>query len=125
MTMAERICERRKELGFTQEELALALGLQKAALAKYERGRVENIKQAVLLKMAELLRCTPAYLMGWSNIPAEPDSSLPHVSAEMLTEEQQLMIDLFSSVNADNRAWVLEYCRRLKKVQEMEDVLSS
>ena len=42
-----------------------------------------------------------------------------------LTEEQQLMIDLFSSVNADNRAWVLEYCRRLKKVQEMEDVLSS
>lgn len=123
MTMAERIRDRRKEMGFTQEDLALALGLQKAAVAKYESGRVENIKQAVLLKMAELLQCTPAYLMGWSNIPTEPDFSQPDVSIQMLNEEQRHMIELFSSVNVDNRARVMEYCRRLRKVQEMEETI--
>lgn len=121
MTMAERIRNRRKELGFTQEELALALGLQKAAVAKYESGRVENIKQAVLLKMADLLECTPAYLMGWSNIPTEAVSRQPGISVEMLNGEQRLMLELFSSFNAENRARVMEYCRRLQKVQEMEE----
>ena len=120
MNMAERIRERRKEMGFTQEELALALGLQKAAVAKYESGRVENIKQAVLLKMAELLDCTPAYLMGWTNIPIEAEASMTF-SVSDLTEEQRHMIELFSSMSRDNRARVLEYCRRLQKVQEMED----
>ena len=121
MNMAERIRERRKEMGFTQEELALALGLQKAAVAKYESGRVENIKQAILLKMAELLDCTPTYLMGWSNVPGEADSLQPDISFQMLNDEQRLMVELFSSMNQDNRERVMEYCRRLRKVQEMED----
>ena len=121
MNMAERIRERRKEMGFTQEELALALGLQKAAVAKYESGRVENIKQAVLLKMADLLDCTPAYLMGWSNVPGEADSLQPDISFQMLNDEQRLMVELFSSMSRDNRERVMEYCRRLRKVQEMED----
>ncbi len=121
MKMAERIRKRRKEMGFTQEELALALGLQKAAVAKYESGRVENIKQAILLKMAELLDCTPAYLMGWSNVPREADSMQPDISFQILNDEQRLMLELFSFMSRDNRERVMEYCRRLRKVQEMED----
>ena len=48
MNMAERIKERRISLGFTQEELGEKLGLQKSAIAKYENGRVENIKRSVI-----------------------------------------------------------------------------
>lgn len=65
MEMADRIKERRLAMGYTQEELAQKLGLQKSAIAKYEKGRVENIKRSIILNMAAILDCTPQYLMGW------------------------------------------------------------
>lgn len=64
MNMAERIKERRRALGMTQEELGAKLGLKKSAIAKYENGRVENIKRSVILKMSEVLECPATYLMG-------------------------------------------------------------
>lgn len=65
MEMSERIKERRIFMGFTQEELGEKLGLQKSAIAKYENGRVENIKRSVIANMARVLECSPSYLMGW------------------------------------------------------------
>lgn len=67
MGMAERIKERRLIMNYTQEELAEKLGLQKSAIAKYENGRVENIKRSVIAQMSDILECSPAYLMGWDN----------------------------------------------------------
>lgn len=67
MGMAERIKERRLAMNFTQEELAQKLGLQKSAIAKYENGRVENIKRSIIAEMANILECNPAYLMGWDD----------------------------------------------------------
>jgi len=67
MTMNERIKERRVALGYTQEELGTMLGLQKSAIAKYEKGRVENIKRTTIKEMARILQCSPSYLMGWDD----------------------------------------------------------
>lgn len=76
MEMNRRIKERRLALNLTQEELAQRLGLQKSAIAKYESGRVENIKRSVLAKMAEILECSPTYLMGWDDEqPSAPSYS--------------------------------------------------
>lgn len=76
MGMSERIKERRLAMNYTQEELASRLGLQKSAIAKYENGRVENIKRSVIAQMASILDCSPSYLMGWNDnvIPV----SIPH-----------------------------------------------
>lgn len=63
MGMAERIKKRRIELGLTQEELGEKIGLQKSAIAKYENGRVENIKRSVILSMSSALQCNPSYLL--------------------------------------------------------------
>lgn len=79
MGMAERIKERRLLMNFTQEELAKRLGLQKSAIAKYENGRVENIKRSVIQHMADILECSPAYLMGWEE-PAEFQRGIPDFS---------------------------------------------
>ena len=70
--MGERIKQKRTEYGFTQEELAEKLGLQKSAIAKYENGRVMNIKRDTIGKMASLFNCSPSWLMGFDdNEPAE------------------------------------------------------
>ena len=71
MEMSDRIKERRTDMGFTQEELGKKLGLQKSAIAKYENGRVENIKRSVIAEMAEVLECSPSYLMGWDDTKKE------------------------------------------------------
>lgn len=81
MEMARRIKERRLALGFTQEELAQKLGLQKSAIAKYENGRVENIKRTTISKMSEVLQCSPSYLMGWDeNRPSTSIPSFPNIT---------------------------------------------
>lgn len=64
MGMAERIRERRKAMGYTQTELGEKLGLQASAIAKYENGRVKNMKRSVIANMAKVLECSPTYLMG-------------------------------------------------------------
>lgn len=63
MNMGDRIREVRKLRGLTQEELAQKLGLKDSAIAKYESGRVENIKRSVISEMARVLECSPVYLL--------------------------------------------------------------
>lgn len=70
MTTGERIKRLRKEHNLTQEELGEKIGVQKAAIQKYEKGTVENIKRASLIKLAEILDTTPEYLLGWEGIPS-------------------------------------------------------
>lgn len=65
MTMGERIKYHRDNLGMTQDELGEILGVQKSAIAKYENGKVENIKRSTIQKMAELFDVSPCYLMGF------------------------------------------------------------
>ena len=85
MGMADRIKERRIALNLTQEELGNRLGLQKSAIAKYENGRVENIKRSVIQKMADILQCSPSYLMGWDDSAALPlYSNIASISTQSL-----------------------------------------
>jgi len=79
MEMNQRIKERRLAMNYTQEELAEKLGLQKSAIAKYENGRVENIKRSIILKMATILECSPTYLMGWDDVEPATPSTLPPI----------------------------------------------
>lgn len=71
MTMGQRIKELRLQKGWTQEELGNKLGLQKSAIAKYENGRVSNLKASTILRMAEAFNVMPSYLMGWDDAPKE------------------------------------------------------
>ena len=50
--------------GLTQEELGLMIGVQKSAIAKYESGRVVNLKKSVIHKLAEALEIRPSALIG-------------------------------------------------------------
>lgn len=63
-SMGNRIRRLRIENGFTQEELGEKVGLQKSAIAKYEKGNVENMKRSMILKMSEVFEVSPSYLMA-------------------------------------------------------------
>lgn len=65
MTMGERIRYLRESINMTQDELGDLLGVQKSAIAKYENGKVENIKRSAIKKMADVFGVSACYLMGF------------------------------------------------------------
>lgn len=52
MDIGQMIKEARMSKGLTQEELGKLVGVQKSAVAKWENGRVVNIKRSSLKKLA-------------------------------------------------------------------------
>lgn len=67
MKTAEKMKLLRLRKGLTQEELGKAVGVQKAAINKYETGRVVNIKRTTLQNLAAALGVTPAELLDDSD----------------------------------------------------------
>ena len=61
----DRIRERRIELGLSQDQLAAKMGYKsRSSINKIESGQTD-IARNKLVKLAEALLTTPAYLMGW------------------------------------------------------------
>lgn len=75
MTTGEKIRQLRKEHSLTQTELGAKIGVQKAAIQKYEKGTVTNIKRDSLIKLAKILDTTPEYLLGWEETPENVEST--------------------------------------------------
>ena len=63
MTVGERIKTLRLKYGYTQEELASMIGVQKAAVSKYEDGTVINLKRSVVTALSSVFHISPAYLL--------------------------------------------------------------
>ena len=70
MNIGDKIKKARLEKGYTQEELGNLIGVQKSAVAKYEKGRVVNIKRSVLAKISKVLDIPPVELV--SDIEEKP-----------------------------------------------------
>lgn len=101
MAMANCIKEKRLLKGLTQEQLADKLGLQKSAIAKYENGRVENIKRSTISKMADVLECSPAYLMGWESekqILSGADAEIIKKYHRLSNANKQVVLNLIDSL---------------------------
>lgn len=63
MNVGSKIKAARQAKGMTQEELGEILGVQKSAIAKYESGRVVNIKRSTLKKISDVLGIPPFELI--------------------------------------------------------------
>jgi len=79
VTMGERIRYCRESINMTQDELGLLLGVQKSAVAKYENGKVENIKRSTIKKMADVFGVSACYLMGFD----EDEDKVKTISKEV------------------------------------------
>lgn len=83
MTTAERMKNRRKELGFSAEYVADKLGYSAATVYRWERGDIEKMPMDILEPLAAILATTPAYLMGWDD-EALPSNVLPFPGTHVL-----------------------------------------
>lgn len=67
MTIGERIKNRRKAIGMSADQLANVIDKSRATIYRYENGEIEGVPTSVLEPIAQALRTTPAYLMGWED----------------------------------------------------------
>lgn len=111
--MSKRIRQKRLELGLTQEELANKLGLQKSAIAKYENGRVTNIKRGTIQLMSDLFQVSPSWLMGLSE-----DSSEAMIKGSIRAEEDLAHIKKYYLLSHEKRQIVDNLIDQLLELPE-------
>ncbi|WP_270167495.1 helix-turn-helix domain-containing protein [Paenibacillus sp. SYP-B4298] len=91
-TLNERIKERRLALNLTLLDVSEYLGVKEATAQRYESGEIKNIKHETIVSLAELFKCSPAYLMGWTNevLPLAEQSPLSKSEINMFRKFKAL-----------------------------------
>lgn len=101
MEVGERIQQRRKELGMTQDDLAIALGYKsRSSINKIEKGE-RGIPQKLILDIANVLMTTPGYILGSEDVPNEEE------------EDFRKMALIFGKMNSEQRRNLLSYAEWL------------
>ena len=109
MDIGKKIRDARVAKGLTQEELGNLIGLQKSAIAKYENGRVVNIKRSTLQKLAKALDLRGSDLI----IESEP-KEFAELSARVLLDEDLMnTIELYYSLSSDKQKMIRDLVRSM------------
>ena len=109
MTIGERIKERRKELGLSQQELADRIGVtSRTSVCTVEKDR-EDLTLERLRRYADALGVTPSYLMGWDNVdvPCEMPFKI-----DLSTEDVQI-VKALGKLSQNGREKVKERIKEL------------
>lgn len=67
MTIADRIRNRRLELGLSVDDLAKRLNKNRATVYRYESNYIKSYSHDVMEALAKALETTPAYLYGYDS----------------------------------------------------------
>lgn len=86
MGIHDRIKMRRKELDLSADAVAEALGVSRATVYRYESSDIEKMPLDVLGPLSKVLKCTPAYLMGWEDLEF-PNPYIYHLNSKRLQDE--------------------------------------
>ena len=109
MEVGQLIKEARLAKGMTQEELGELVGVQKSAIAKYENGRVVNIKRSTLQKLATALNLKGSDLIIHSN----PKEAAELSARVLIDSDLREMVELYSALTPEDKRTVQDLIRRL------------
>ena len=103
-TIGLRIRELRSEAGMTQEELARRLGYKsKTTINKIEMGE-RSLTQTKIKQIADILRVSPMYIMGWEQPYNNMDSTSDNMESALEgyytdPETAKIAQEIFDDVN--------------------------
>lgn len=97
MKINEIIKQRRKELGLTLKQVAEKLGVSESLISRYESKDVKNMGIDKIAPLAKILKCSPAYLMGWEEEPTKPID--PIIEEYKLSPEEIVEFEKVMSIN--------------------------
>lgn len=105
-TVGEKIKSRRLELGWSLRELATRMGYANhSTVARIEAG-VIDIPQSKVVKFAEVMNTTVAFLMDWEEVQ-QKNSTLADITVRMRTDNEFLsLIEGINQLNDEQLASV-------------------
>lgn len=112
MTTGEKIRLLRKARNMTQDSLGKAIGVQKAAINKYETGQIINLKRATIQRLSAALGCSPLFLFDDSESLTNEDHWNQYVQdvalfdASTLTDEEKKLISSFRRLSDEGRSYI-------------------
>ena len=118
-----RIKELRVLAGMSQEELGRRVGVQRAAINKYEVGSVTNIPIATIEKMAQVFDVSPTYIVGWNETSSNPLSAEVKVLQGVKTFYGKDAVDLLEGyfmMSPTGRKKVLQYLDDMSRLHGEE-----
>lgn len=86
MTIADRIRNRRLELGLSVDDLAKLLNKNRATVYRYESNFIKSYSADVMESLAKALDTTPAYFYGYDDdhVPELPSVKSPISTSEAI-----------------------------------------
>lgn len=111
MTMGEYIKRLRTDRGWTQEELGKMVGVNRAAVNKWENGSVENIKRTTIKRLSEIFDVPPCDLMQWDDDAPEP---------VILDKREKRLIEQFRNLDDVDRERILERISTMLESEKYE-----
>ena len=127
--IGSRIKMIREEKGFTQEELANALGLNKSTIQRYETAKIEKIKLPVIDAIAQKLNVNPEWLTDKTDVRSTYRTSTqpaPDIDTEVtgteLSENEREMIDIFKGLTPTQQGKLIERAKIMSEDNETDAI---
>ena len=107
--LEDRIRSARLERGMSPSGLAKAVGVTSAAVSRWEKGQVKNLRMEHLFSIANLLQVDPEWLATGRGNKHKPvithggvqEDSTPYYSN--LNNDEQLWVNIYRSIPAQSR----------------------
>lgn len=111
MLVGAKIKLARERLGMTQEELGKRIGVQSSAIAKYEKGRVTNIRQDRIKALADALGLRPSALIDDDDFVAEDfknrEQLEDYINETINRKIADIKVDY--KISVENQEFLIEY----------------
>lgn len=119
-----RIKELRLLNEMSQEELGKRVGVQRAAINKYEKGTVENIPIKTIERIAQVFDVSPSYIVGWTSDEASLSAEVKTIQGVKLFygKESVELLEYFNNLNPQGKKKVLQYLDDIYWTHKREDL---
>lgn len=110
MDLANKVRQRREELGISQEDLALRMGYSsRTSINKIENGR--PCSQKIIARLADALGVSIPYLMGWEEVEKKNDA-IADIILEMRTDDEFMsIVETIYKMDKDKRSSLLAFLK--------------
>ena len=124
-TIGDRIKNLRLLAGLSQEELGNRVGVQRAAINKYEKGLVTNIPIVTIEKMAMLFDVSPTYIVGWkedvSGQSLASEVKIINGISKAFGKDAVELLEGYMNLNSKGKKRVIQYIDDLGESEAFRD----
>ena len=120
--LGTKIRELRILSGMSQEELGRRIGVQRAAIQKYEKGSVTNVPLVTIEKIALVFDVSPNYLVGWNESNSNPLAAEVRVLQGVKNfygSESVELLECYTHLNSKGKRKVLQYAHDMNLIHDV------